>query len=223
MLISPNKLKVPVYLLALAATNLAAAQMPKDGELWQGIALEYELGDKWDLEFEQQFRLEQNMSTMRTHFLESGLQYKASDFIDFKLQYRYSFNPGDHNERRYAFDTNLHYDIPNNPIDINYRLRIQDGKVAYTGEKRNYLRNEIGLDANLTKLVDPFVSFEHFFLIRPDKEKPSETRTYRYTIGLEWKIEDDLSLDTYFRRDQERNVELPEVQYILGIMIKYEI
>lgn len=82
------------------------------------------------------------------------------------------------------------------------------------------VRNEIGIDANLTKIVDPFAAYEHFYLIRLED---SETRTHRFTIGLEWSVENDLSLTTYYRRDQQVNVDSPDIQNVLGIMIKYEI
>lgn len=210
-----------LFISICCVTGAVAQDLPSDLELWRGLELEYELSDDWDLEFEEQFRLNENISSMKEFFLEAGLQYKATDFLDFKLQYRYSNMQKARNERRFAFDTNLEYDIPDIPIDIGYRFRIQNAKVFWTERKINYLRNKLSLDANLSKLVDPFLSVEHFYRLRRYEE--SEPRTLRYTIGLQWRIEGDLELETYFRRDHERNVSTPNLQYIIGAMIKYEL
>lgn len=199
----------------------SVAQETSDLELWRGIEVEYELNDKWSLELEEQFRLHENISTLKVFFLETGLQYQAADFLDFKFLYRYSNNQNSRNSRRVTFDTKFEYDIPDNPIDIKYRIRLQNTRVSYTEQNINYIRNKLELDANLSKLVDPFLAYEHFFRVRRIEE--SESRTNRYTLGLRWRVEKDLELETYFRRDHERNVKVPNTQYIIGVLAKYDI
>lgn len=210
------------YLIPLFSFGVAAAQdLPSDLELWQGTEVEYDLNDNWSIELEEQFRLHENINAMKVLFLQTGLQYKAADFLDFKLQYRYSNKPTVRNSRRLAFDTKLKYDIPNNPIDIIYRFRMQNTKESYTERHVNYLRNKLELDANLSKLVDPFLAYENFFRVRRYEE--SESRTNRFTLGLRWRVENDLELQTYFRRDYEHNVSTPNLQNIIGVMIKYDL
>lgn len=217
------KLQAVLIFCLLSSTwyNLSAQEADtdlSDLELWSGVAVEYELTDDLSVELEEQFRFHEDISTIRQAYTELALQYKAWKFLDFKFQYRYSINKNSRNDRRFAFDTNYEYDIPNNPIDIGYRVRLQDTKEQWTERRINYLRNKLELDVNLTKLVDPYVSLEHFYQFQK-----LETRTYRFSIGLQWKLDGDLELNTYFRRDRETNVTLPELQYIIGTELKYDI
>lgn len=189
----------------------------QDQEFWTGVTGRLHLHKRWRVELEQQLRLNQNWSEFKLSFTEAGVRYEITRRLDVKLLYRFTVIGNDFNEQRWSLDFRYEYDIPDIPLDIIYRLRLQDEKVSYTGQKITQWRNRIGLDYNLTKLVDPFVEYESFYRFN-DKQ---EFRTDRFTFGLEWKLNKRWDLESFYRLDREKNVEIPESQYIVGLRLTY--
>ena len=214
------KLLTILLLVCFGMTLSAQENNDTDAELlfWTGLSANYKFNKKWRVELEQQLRFENESDYFEKTFSELAVRYKVDDWLNFKLKYRYSWINDERNQGRISFETNLSWDIKDNPIDVNYRFRIQDAKVSYTGEKRTYFRNKLELDANLTKLVDPQIAYEHFYRI--DKK---ETRVHRFTLSLEWKLRKNSSLKTFYRIDREVNTKNNEMQHIIGAMVSYDL
>lgn len=173
----------------------------------------------WRFEVEQQYRFEDTLSTLNKSFTEMGVRYEFTDYFDVKGQYRYSVVENDRNEHRWSLDLSLEYDIDDFPVDVGYRFRVTDEKKSYTGEKSTYVRNRFSLDWNMSKLVDPYFEYENFYRLNQKKE----WRTNRFTLGLEWKLSDEADLETFYRIEDEFNVEVPGKQYIFGLSLSYEV
>lgn len=188
-------------------------------ELWMGATLKMKLAKKWRLDIEQQLRLEDHESGFEQTFTELGLRYKITDYFDVKGQYRYAFTDEEHNEGRWSIDLGYEYDINNFPLDIGYRLRFQDEKVAWTGEKKTYIRQRLTLDYNLSKLVDPEFEYEWFYKFNNDYE----FRRNRYTFSLQWKLSKEAELVTFFRMEDEYNVKKPDRTFIVGLAYSYDL
>lgn len=204
--------------LSFAVAVSVVAQRKTDHELWTGAKLEYKLSKKVKLELEEQVRLNDNMSTTKVFFVEPGIRYKFNKFIDFKFKYRFSDFHQSRNENRMTMDIRFEYDIPKNPIDLKYRFRFQDSKVTYTEQKINYTRHEWTADINLTKWMDPYVSYEIFYL-----QQKKEIRTHRYSLGLQWKLGKDLDFTTFYVMDYQVNVKKPDTQHIFGGTFSYSL
>lgn len=204
--------------LSFVIVRIGLAQRETDYELWTGAKLEYKLNKKFELEFEEQVRLNENISATKVFFVEPGVHYKFNKWIDFKFKYRFSDFHQSRNENRMTFDVRFEYDIPKNPIDIRYRFRFQDSKVTYTEQKINYTRHELTADMNLSKLVDPYLSYELFYL-----HQKNEIRTHRYSVGLKWKLGKDLDFNSFYLIDYQVNVKTPETQHIFGGTFSYSL
>lgn len=190
-----------------------------DMQLWTGAKFKLEFTKDFRLEIEQQYRFEDTLQILDKTFTEMGVRYEFNDYFDIKGQYRYNVNERARNEHRWTIDLSFDYDIDDFPVDVGYRFRFTDEKVSYTGEKTNYLRNRLSLDWNMSKLVDPYVEYENFYRLN----QKNEWRVNRFTFGLEWKINDEADIETYYRVEDEFNVEVPENQHIFGLMFSYEI
>lgn len=209
-----------LLLVIIACKPLIAQEkaVEKEHELWTAATFKLKLNKQWRAEVEQQARFDDDVTTFDKTFTELGLRYEPWEFFNIKAQYRYSFNNSEHNEQRLSIDLNFEYDIPDFPLDIEYRLRGQDEKVSYTGEKVTHVRNLFGLDYNLSKLVDPYFEYESFYRFN----QKNEFRENRFTLGLQWKINKDLELDTFYRIDREINVKKPDMSFIAGLSLSYD-
>ena len=188
-----------------------------DNEFWTGFTYRLHLHKRWRAELEQQLRLQEDWGTFKMTFTEAGMRYEVSEGLDLKLLYRYTLLVDDHNEQRWSLDLKYEYDIKNVPIDLIYRLRFQDEKVFYTGEKKTGLRNLFSIDYNMSKLADPFVEYESFYRFN----EKNEFRVDRFTLGVEWKLNKQLDLESFYRMDRQKNVDDPETQHIIGLRFSY--
>jgi len=190
-----------------------------DIRLWTGGTVKFEFTKDLRLEVEQQYRISDTISNYESSFTEFGVRYEFNDWLDAKGQYRYTSEIMDRNTQRWSLDISAKYEIDDFPVDLEYRFRVTDSRVDFTGEKDTYVRNRFGLDWNMSKLVDPFFEYENFYKFN----EHMEFRVNRFTLGLEWKLSDESDFETYYRVEDEFNTSVPEMQHIIGIMIDYEV
>ncbi len=202
--------------LSLAAQSDVSAT---DSELWVGHTFKLKINKKIRAELEQQTRINDNLGGLKSSFAEFGFRYKLADYLNFKLQYRYTVYDERRNRHRFSLDINLKEKLKKTPLTLKYRLRIQNSTVSYTGQNITFLRNQIGVEYNLSKLVDPFAEYESFYRLN----LKNEFRVNRYTLGLEWKVNKKIDLKTLYQVDQEFNVKSPERQNIVGVMFSYDL
>lgn len=194
--------------------------MPEeDTELWTSAQLKIDVLEDWRIDVEQQLRLDDHFSSFHQYFSELGIRYKINKYFDLKAQYRYSVTDEEHNEGRISLDFGAEYDIKDFPVDILYRLRLQDEKIEYTGQKKTYMRHRIGIDYNMSKLVDPYFEYESFFKFN----QKNEFRRNRYTLGLQWKLNKKAELVTFGRYQKEFNVKAPKSVFIVGLGYSYDL
>ncbi|MEL6925231.1 MAG: DUF2490 domain-containing protein [Bacteroidota bacterium] len=210
-----------LLLLSLSANVMAQENNGTDSErlLWTGVEFNYKLNKKWKLGVEQQFRFEDSFANYEKSVSEISVRRKLKKWWNLKLTYRFNGVPEGRNSGRIALDSKFEWDPKNNPVDFKYRLRIQDETVYYTGQKITFLRQEIELDANLSKRVDPQLSYEHFYRFNGK----NETRVHRFHLGLTWKLNKDAELKTFYRIDQEVNTRKLKTQHIFGASLAYDL
>ncbi|SVB95043.1 uncharacterized protein METZ01_LOCUS247897, partial [marine metagenome] len=61
-----------------------------DSESWTSVSFEKKLPNSLRLEFEQELRLDDQLSTFKQTFSELSLSYKVFDGLSFQIPYRYS-------------------------------------------------------------------------------------------------------------------------------------
>lgn len=194
-----------------------SAQVTTDSELWTGGTYKLGITKKVRFEFEEQFRFNNSISSYKNNFTELRVRYKFNKHIAVKGNIRHVIRYNDFNRRRFSIDAFYNWDKKSFPLRFQYRLRLQDSKEFQTGKKTDYIRNKFSLEYNLTKLVDPFISYELYYMFN----QKNEFRTWRLTTGLNWKLNKQIDLSTYYRYQTEINVKKPQAQHIIGLMLTY--
>jgi len=176
------------------------------------------------IELETQVRSADGLATYNGYYGEASAGYKINKHVKVKATYRYTNKAGHHdseirptnNRERVSGDVNLDF---GDKVTFKYRLKYQLTRERNTNKKYNYIRNKVGLDYDLHKIAKPFIAGEIFYRF----DNKNELRAFRYTIGLDTGITDNLSLKSFFRVEKEISVDFPQKYYIMGIMFSYDI
>ncbi len=216
-----RKILLPIFIGICA---LSSAQVT-DSKLYTGATLKYNINKKIRIEFEQQIRFNENISKYDFTFSEFGVRYEMLKYLDLKAIYRYSFIPeqqtgneiSEYNKSKYTLEASTGTKIFNTGLKASYRLRYQNSSESSSTETSSYIRNRIELGYNLSKLVDPYASYESYFRLNGK----NEFREDRYILGLAWKITNKLDFESQFIYQYEINVRNPETDYIIELGLVY--
>ncbi len=187
-----------------------------DTELWTGGLFQFKLSGKFQIDFEEQMRFNQNVSKLQLGFTEVGLKYILNKHFAFKGNYRFIAKPGKYNRNRLTADIYYKWKNKNFPLSVNYRLRFQHTIENTTEKKFTYLRNELTLKYNLSKLLDPYAAYEVFYRFNTIN-RISTTRLY---LGLQWKWTKKFDTTTFYCL--QKNIIKTGKKNIFGIMFTYK-
>lgn len=211
--------RILLIIILTGLTTSIIAQKSTDTELWTGGELKLRLTKKLKVDVDEQFRFNDTISSFKAALTEIGLKYKLDKGFSLKGNFRFARRSNKSNRNRFSLDVNYDWDKKEFPLSIEYRLRFQNTSDASLGKNFTYVRNRIGLDYNLSKLVDPFLFYELYFRLNGK----NEFRVTRFTFGLDWKMTEQLDLTTYYRIDSDINVKKPKKQNIIGVMLSYDL
>ena len=148
-----------------------------DNQSWTSIGFEKKLPYSLKLEFEQELRLKDQLSTFNQTFSEVSLSYKVFDGLNINIPYRYAIFD-DKVKQRLSFSGSYKYSFK--PISLKYRARFQR-----TNEKeknaKDLIRNKFTIEYKLGKKIEPYVSGELFHLYNTDHNQLDE---YRVSFGV---------------------------------------
>lgn len=210
------KIKLIIALFLCLMMQFVSAQIPTDNELWSGGALDLKLNKKWSLGLKEQFRINNNISTLNQVFTELSGKYKVNKYFRLKANYRFVARPQKNNKTRLSLDILAKLKKKDFPLSFGYRMRFQRAVTSVSKNTRSYIRNKFVVNYNLSKLVDPFIAYEIYF--RPDKK---EFRVSRLTLGLDWKLNKRMELTSFYRIQRDINIKKPTRQNIIGVMFTY--
>ena len=180
--------------------------------------MKLKLNKKFSLSLREEFRFGNNISTHQNNFTEIGVKYKLNKHFSFVPRFRYAQVPLRGNKKRISFDTYYTWKQKGKAISFRYRLRLQKTNKSYSNkEPSDYLRNKFHVGYNASKLVDPFFAYELYFRF----DQKNEFRRNRYTLGLDWKVNKQLGITTYYRIQNDINVKRPEKLNIIGLSLSY--
>jgi hypothetical protein len=148
-----------------------------DNQFWTSIGFEKKLPYSLKLEFEQELRFKDQLSTFNQTFSEVSLSYKVFDGLNINIPYRYAiFN--DKIKQRLSFSGSYKYSFK--PISLKYRARFQR-----TNEKeknaKDLIRNKFTIEYKLGKKIEPYFSGELLHLYKTDQRSLDE---YRVSFGV---------------------------------------
>ena len=204
-----------------------AMSQNNDTELWGGINLDYNLTRSATLEFEQQLRFNNNISSYNFTYSELGLNIGVTEQIAFAGKYRYSFieqegtgiTSDEYDRYRYSFDFYAHSELINTAIEFAYRMRFQDSREKTTNNEYTFIRNRFRLKYKMNIPVHPYVSFENFFQFN----NLNIFDRNRYTAGVDWSIMEKLNFLAFYRIQKEVKTVDPRIQNIIGLSLNYAV
>jgi len=193
-----------------------------DVALWEGVALEYEIADPLSIAFENQLRLNNNISQFRTAFSELGLTYKISSPVRLNAGYRFSLTL---KQNRHRFFGGISYRYKVKSIRTSFRTRL---KVQHTivGNERprdpeTYIRPKLQAKYDIKGLpITTFFGAETWFnLTRPDYEFDR----YRLQVGLDYEVSKRNTISLIYQHQREFNVTDPLYTHIIAFEISVDI
>ncbi len=164
-----------------------------DNESWTSVSFEKKLPYSLKLEFEQELRLLDQLSTFKQTFSELSLSYKVFDGLILQVPYRYStYKEQDKVKQRLSIGGSYKYSFK--PMSLKYHARIQR-----TFEKNetpeDLIRNKCTIEYKLNKSIKPYVSGE---LSHSYDEDPVQLEEYRISFGLTVDIMEKSSIKIFY-------------------------
>ena len=187
-----------------------------DNELWTSVSFEKKLPYSLKLEFEQELRLEDQLSTFKQTFSELSLSYIVFDGLSLQVPYRYSTYE-DYTKQRIGIGGSYKYSFK--PMSLKYRIRLQR-TIKERGLSEELIRNKCTIDYKLNKNLEPYISGE---LFHPYNEDPLQLDEYRISFGLTVDINKKNSMKIfYFFKKKDLTDSNPDVINIFGLAYSFK-
>ena len=148
-----------------------------DTHTWTSIGFEKNLPHSFSLEFEQELRIKDQLSTFSQTFSEVSLSYKVIDGLNISIPYRYAVFD-DKIKQRLSLGASYKYKF--NPISLKYRTKLQR---SFEKEKTHeyLIRNKLIIKYKLRKRIETYCSGE---LFNKFNKSNNELDEYRISFGL---------------------------------------
>ena len=188
-----------------------------DNQSWTSIGFETKLPYSLKLEFEQELRLKDQLSTFNQTFSEVSLSYKVFDGLNINIPYRYAIFD-DKVKQRLSFSGSYKYSFK--PISLKYRARFQR-----TNEKeknaKDLIRNKFTIEYKLDKKIEPYVSGELFHLFNTDNDQLDE---YRVSFGFAVDLPRKNSIKIFYMYKKEDIIKSsPDEINVFGLAYSFKI
>ena len=162
-----------------------------DSESWTSVSFERRLPYSLKLEFEQELRLADQVSTFKQTFSELSLSYKVFEGFNIQIPFRYSTFK-DKNKQRIGFGGSYKYSFK--PLSLKYRGRIQR-TFEEEKEPEDLIRNRCTIAYKINKKIEPFLYSEvsHSYL-----EEPAQLEEYRISFGVSVDLKKKNSIKVFY-------------------------
>ena len=188
-----------------------------DNQSWTSIGFETKLPYSLKLEFEQELRLKDQLSTFNQTFSEVSLSYKVFDGLKIDIPYRYAIFE-DKIKQRLSFSGSYKYSFK--PISLKYRTKFQR---TYEKEKtpEDLIRNKFTFEYKLSKKIEPYVSGELFHLFNTDNDQLDE---YRVSFGFAIDLPRKNSIKIFYMYKKEDIIKSsPDEINVFGLAYSFKI
>ena len=173
-MVKPKRINIGYFLLYLFIQYSFGID---DTHTWTSIGFEKKLPHSLSLEFEQELRIKDRLSTFSQTFSEVSLSYKVIDGLNISIPYRYAVFD-DKIKQRLSLGASYKYKF--NPISLKYRTKLQR---SFEKEKTHeyLIRNKLIIEYKLRKRIEPYCSGELFHKFNKSNNESDE---YRVSFGL---------------------------------------
>jgi hypothetical protein len=216
-----------LLLIALACLLAAPAGAASDFQLWTAAGLEARLAKRWRLELDQHLRFDQDASAVASVMPELAVTFRPLKYLRLGLGYRFVAEPIESQEDTYTetwhrlfADVRLRFKLA--PVTLRYRLRFEEEfGWPWTKEEeltlKHTVRNLLGVEAEVTPWLTPFLSGELF--VRID-DPDGALHKWRLTAGLDFTLEGH-TLSLFYRLEDRLDDPAEPSAHILGTGYHY--
>ncbi len=217
---------IPGMSLLTSPTDLFAQDA--DAELWTGVELVKSITKDIRLSFEEEIRINDNISSVNSVFSQLSPSYKINKFLTFKAAYRYTQKPLDIGgfSIRHRFNTDLTFKYKEKPVIVYLRTRYQVGyKDLYSDYNKNnpseYSRNRLKLKLDLDKAIEPYSSIEFFYQL--GNPAGNAIDAFRYKLGLNYILNDKQELSLAYMLEKPLNEPFPITRHIWSLNYSFNL
>jgi len=216
-----KKLFVIFFCLLIYAFGYSQTKVVRDLEAWTGARIKKDIGNRWELSLEEEFRLEHNMSQLYEFLTEAGVSYSFNKQWRLRVNYRFirnRTNSGDF-ETRYRLNADLSFRKDVNRLRISWRGRIQSRTEQNETYSTNNFRNRIAMKYNIRKSkFSPYFSAELYYGYSMIQDP--RFNKMRFTFGSDYSLSGKSDINIFYRLEGELLEEYPKTTNIIGI--KYD-
>jgi predicted porin len=167
-----------------------------DNQSWTSVGFEKKLPYSFKLQFEQELRLENQLSTFKQTFSEFSLSYSVFKGFKIEIPFRY-MTYKDKTKQRVSFSGSYKYSFK--PVSLKYRIKLQ--RTYENGERSDDLiRNKFSIMYRLNKKIEPYVSGEFIQLDDAHNYLLDETR---FSFGLTYELPRKNSMKIFYTLKNE--------------------
>ncbi len=202
--------------LLLLPLGVVAQNDADDRLLWTSLKVKKNLTKRWSLSGEYQLRLEEDITTLRGHYMSIEAGYDFFKFLSGGVEYRFVADP-DRTANRVQVSLTGKAKIKRVGFSVRsvYQRQFEDFVDADTDDKNSdYWRNRFQLKWKVTKNWDLYGSWEPFYRV---SEKDNKFDRLRYTTGIEWEFVNNHSIDLAYLYQPQINRKSPRKFYIFSV------
>jgi len=209
------KLYIVSYLLFLLAQCLYGAD---DNQSWTSVGFEKKLPYSFKLQFEQELRLEDQLSTFKQTFSEFSLSYSVFKGFKIEIPFRY-MTYKDKTKQRVSFGGSYKYSFK--PVSLKHRTKYQ--RTYEKGEipPEELIRNKFSIMYRLNKKIEPYVSGEFIQLIDAHNYPLDETR---FSFGLTYELPRKNSMKIFYTlKNEDKTKKTPDEIGVFGLSYNFSL
>jgi hypothetical protein len=213
------------FILAGILPKNSAAQIDDVG-LWTGATLQKQITRKLEGSFEEQLRLNHDVTTINLLLSDIGVAYSVTK--KFKAGFHYRFinsNQGNYYSKRHRFYVDVSYKEKAGSFSFTLRERIQNQLTDYNSSETGkipvwVLRSKLTAKIDLDKKYSPYLSGEIYYLLDDPKQRSGITR-YRYELGVDYEFNRVHSINPFILYQHAPSLQFDQLIY--GLMYTYSL
>jgi len=188
-----------------------------DNQSWTSVGFEKKLPYSFKLQFEQELRLEDQLSTFKQTFSEFSLSYSVFKGFKIEIPFRY-MTYKDKTKHRVSFSGSYKYSLK--PVSLKYRTKYQ--RTYEKGEiPEELIRNKFSIMYRLNKKIEPYVSGEFIQLDDVHNYQLDETR---FSFGLTYEFPRKNSLKIFYTlKNEDKTKKNPDEIGVFGLSYNFSL
>ena len=188
-----------------------------DNQSWTSVGFEKKLPYSLKLKFEQELRLDNQLSTFKQTFSEFSLSYSVFKGFKIELPFRYMAYK-DKTKQRVSFSGSYKYSFK--PVSLKHRTKYQ--RTYEKGEiPEELIRNKFSIMYRLNKKIEPYVSGEFIQLLNAQNYPLDETR---FSFGLTYELPKKNSMKIFYTlKNEDKTKNNPDEIGIFGLSYNFSL